>query len=115
MAFGIETNTELTEARPLTGKQEVIACDCWFSSTGNTIPHMIKYQDAEGMIHSIGNIQIHTKEKKRFCGISVMEYQCSSVLEGQCYEFRLLFHLEECKWKIVWNTNEWYTRGNEAQ
>lgn len=102
MAFGIETNTNKPDEGELKGKQETIACDCWFTSSGSTLPRFIKYQDYSGEIHSIGNIHVYKVSKKRYCGITVMEYVCSALENDHIYEFKLLFHLEACKWKIIW-------------
>lgn len=102
MAFGIEINTNKPDEGEIKGKQEMVACECWFTSSGNTLPRFIKYQDYSGVIHSIKNIQVHTTSKKRYCGITVMEYLCSAYENETVYNFKLLFHLEACKWKIIW-------------
>lgn len=105
MAFGIGVNTEYPDRGPLRGRQEDVACDCWFSSTGHTIPRMIKYQDGDGSIHRLEGIQVREVRKHRRCGISMVEYKCSVWLEGQEYQFRLLFHMEACQWKIIWENS----------
>jgi len=101
MTFGIGVNTENIDAGMLSGKQEDIACDCWFSSSGKTIPRFIKYQDKDGVIHSVRDIHILTSEKKRYCGIPMIEYTCEVAEEGVLYAFTLIFHVEECKWKMI--------------
>ena len=70
MAFGIGVNTEHPDRGKWQGRQEDVACDCWFSSTGMTIP--------------------------------ATEYRCSSLYEGVEYRFRLIFHMEDCRWKLIW-------------
>lgn len=100
--FGIGVNTEKTESGEIRGRQEDIACGCWFTSQGNTLPKYVKYQDAEGMIHSVTNIQVLYSERKNYCGIPMMLYSCRAEDAEREYRFRLLFHLEECRWKIIW-------------
>jgi len=102
MAFGIGTNTEAADRGEIRGTQEDIACGCWFTSKGNTIPQYIKYRDGEGVIHGISNIRVLYSERQNFCGIPMMTYSCSAEAEGQEYRFTLLFHLEECRWKLMW-------------
>ncbi|MGI6070067.1 MAG: hypothetical protein ACOYBE_06525 [Blautia sp.] len=102
MAFGIGVNTERPDLGPLRGPQEDVACDCWFSSTGNTIPRMIKYQDKEGQIHRLEGIRVREIRRHRRCGISMVEYKCSVCVEGQEYKFLLMFHMEACQWKLIW-------------
>lgn len=102
MAFGIGINTSMTEAGIIQGKQQEIACDCWFTSQGQITPRFVKYQDAEGFIHKIYDIQVHTRGKKNFCGINTMEFECSAINNGFEYRFRLLYQTKECKWKIIW-------------
>ena len=68
------------------------------------MPKMIKYQDDEGMIHSIGQIHVQTREKKYYCGIPIHEYRCSTVAQGQEYLFRLYYYAEENRWKLSWES-----------
>lgn len=80
MNMGIGINT----LRPDEGKLKrdnlrEIACGVWFTSSGTAMPKMIKYQDDEGLIHSIGQIHVQAREKKYYCGIPVHEYRCSTV------------------------------------
>lgn len=103
MAFGIGTNTEKPDSGKIKGVQEDIACDCWFSSTGKAIPRFIKYQDKDGVIHSIYDIQVITAEDKHFCGIKSREYKCRAQKDGYEYFFRLIFWQEECRWKLCWD------------
>lgn len=102
MAFGIGVHTVCPDRGALQGKQENVACDCWFSSTGATIPRLIKFRDAEGGIQCLKDIQVHEMEKLFRCGIPVTEYRCSSLYQGREYRFRLIFHMEECQWKLIW-------------
>lgn len=100
--FGTDMNMQQADRGMIRGRQEDVACDCWFGSTGRTIPRFIKYQDAAGEIHSIYDIQVIESERQVRCGIPVVMYRCTAEAEGYLYRFRLYFHLEECRWKIVW-------------
>lgn len=103
MGMGIGTNTQKADEGELKRTQEEIACGVWFTSTGNTMPRIIKFQDGEGMIRTITNIRILIQEKKQYCGIPVWEYRCSTLSNEREYLFRLYYYPEECKWKISWN------------
>ena len=48
---------------------------------------MIKYEDDEGMIRSVGQIHVQTREKKYYCGIPIHEYRCSTVAQGEGIPF----------------------------
>ena len=105
MSMGIGTNAR----KPDEGKLKrdslcEIACREWFTSTGTAMPKMIKYQDDEGMIHSISQIHVQTREKKYYCGIPIHEYRCSTVAQRQEYLFRLYYYAEENRWKLSWES-----------
>ncbi len=98
MAFGIGINDEPVSAGSLRGEQTKIACDCWFTSTGRTIPHTIKYQDKEGLIRTINDINVIHYENKNYSGVPSVEYNCiirQGILEA---EVRLVFFTEEKRW-----------------
>ena len=48
MAFGIGTETAPSNAGKLKGDRKEIACQCWFTSKGDSIPLMIKFIDEQG-------------------------------------------------------------------
>ena len=64
------------------------------------IINYLEYQDDEGMIHSIAQIHVQSRDMKYYCGIPIHEYRCSTVAEGQEYLFRLYYYAEENRWKI---------------
>lgn len=102
MGMGIGTNTQKPDEGEIKGIQEEIACGIWFTSTGRTIPKMIKFMDHEGVLQVIDNIRILKMEKKYYCGIPLMEYNCSTLVGNQEYLFKLYYYLEDCIWKIEW-------------
>ncbi len=101
--MGIGTNTQKPDEGEMHRDQEAIACCVWFTSSGSTLPKMFKFQDENGALHTVDNIRIYSQEKKRYCGIPVTEYRCSTLQEGYEYIFRIYYYLEDGCWKIAWN------------
>lgn len=102
MSMGIGTNAQKPDEGELKRNLEEIACGVWFTSTGAVMPKLVKYQDEEGLLHTISQIHVLTQEKKHYCGIPIQEYRCSTVLGAQEYRFRLYYYLESNRWKISW-------------
>ena len=102
MSMGIGTNTQSPDEGELKRDLEEIACGVWFTSKGAVMPKMVKYQDEDGMLHTISHIQVLTKEKKFYCGIPIQEYRCSTTFENRKYLFRLYYYLENNCWKLSW-------------
>lgn len=102
MSMGIGTNAQNPDEGELTRELEQIACGVWFTSTGRTIPQMFKYQDGEGLIHSITHIQVQKQAEKYYCGIPIQEFCCSTIVENQEYQFRLYYYPQTHCWKISW-------------
>ena len=104
MNMGIGTNAQHPDEGKLTREQSEVACGVWFTSTGNTLPKMIKYKDEEGMIRRIDRIRVLSREKKYYCGIPLQEYRCSTVYEDREYLFRLYYYMDTCCWKLSLET-----------
>lgn len=102
-AFGIGTNSNIKNITvdEVQGKQVEVACDCWFSRKGKTIPQYLKYEDEDGEIRTIHSIRVITSEDKTYCGIKTREFICSTEMKDQEYEFKLIFRKEECRWFMV--------------
>ena len=102
-AFGIGTNTNIKRVSAVTAmeKQVEVACDCWFSRKGKTIPQLIKYEDENSEIHTISSIRVISSEDKLYCGIKTREFLCQAVTEDIEYEFKLIFRKEECRWYLL--------------
>ena len=100
MAFGTESYTDRPDAGRLPGNRQNIAVDCWFTSKGKTIPRMFKYQDAEGVLHSVSSLRVLCQEEKYYCGIPTLEYLCEVVQEERRVQVRLIFLLEEHRWML---------------
>ena len=76
MSMGIGTNTQNPDEGELKRDLEKIACGVWFTSTGSVMPKLVKYQDDEGLLHTISQIHVLIQEKKYYCGIPIQEYRC---------------------------------------
>lgn len=86
-------------------KQEPIACDCWFTSTGKIMPRLFKFEDDYGVFHTVSNIHVNQYGLQWLAGIKVYVFSCSALNDttGCEHHFTLYFHVEECKWKVSWN------------
>lgn len=79
-------------------RQVDVACDCWFTSHGDTMPLALKFPDENGEIVTVKGIQVDCAEKKYYCGIPAVEYNCRISHRGKEMPVRLIFYLEECRW-----------------
>ena len=102
MSMGIGTNSQKPDEGELKRNLEAVACGVWFTSKGAAMPKIVKFPDEEGMLHTISQISVITKEKKFYCGIPVQEYHCNTNQDGREYRFRLYFYPETNCWKISW-------------
>ena len=68
MAFGIGMHSRRADAGSVRGIQREIACECWFTSTGKATPLMLKIQDEEGEIQTIGISSCILRKKRRMPG-----------------------------------------------
>lgn len=100
-AFGIGINTQGTNAGEIRGKQIEIACACWFTSNGKTIPYTIKYQDENGEIQTINEIIVKYLEEKNYSGIPSVEYDCTLFHGEISKQVKLIFFKEECRWVMI--------------
>ena len=46
----------------------------------------------------VRDLQVDWAEKKYYCGVPAVEYQCRMTLGGRRRPVRLIFYLEECRW-----------------
>ena len=79
-------------------RQIDVACECWFTSRGETIHLALKFPDENGELVMVKSIQVDCAEKKYYCGIPAVEYTCRIVHRGRTQPVRLIFYLEECRW-----------------
>ena len=98
MAFGIGINTAAPDYGNLKGKQLKVACDCWFSISGDMVPRLIRFEDEEGNRHSISEIQVLYSERRNFNGIPSVYYRCNIIFRNMKFEVSLIFFIERCQW-----------------
>lgn len=101
MGFCLGDIADNTENGALRGIQREIACECWFTSRGKSIPKLIKVMDQEGMVHTVNEIQLLTTQEKTYSGIPTVEHLCRINLGGRMETVKLVFTKESCKWVIV--------------
>lgn len=101
LGFGIGINTETANAGKIKGTQIPIACECWFTSTGKTLPLMFKVRDAEQEIQIIHGIHVRHMEQKHYSGISSLEYDCIINIRGVSYNVGLIYFKADCRWVMV--------------
>ena len=101
MGFQLGPIADLTDAGDMTGIQKEIACDCWFTSTGTTIPRMIKIMDETGELHSVKVLQVISADEKRFCGIETVEHVCKIEVNETEKIVKLVLNKSKCTWKII--------------
>ena len=101
MGFRLGDIADKTENGILRGIQREIACECWFTSRGQSIPKLIKVMDEEGVVHTINEVRLLTVEEKIYAGIPTVEHLCQVNLGGRMETVKLVFTKENCKWTIV--------------
>ena len=100
MAFRLGDIIEKIDSGSLKGIQREIACDCWFTSKGRSFPRIIKVMDAQGMIHTISEIEILFTEEKYYSGIATVEHVCRINFGAVKEMVKLIYNKESCKWYI---------------
>lgn len=105
-AFGIGINTQGTNDGEIRGTQKKIACDCWFTCNGKSIPRIVKFFDENGELQTIDKVNndLHIKwaETKNYSGISSIEYGCSFVCQGIFHDVKIIFFKDTCKWIMTY-------------
>lgn len=101
MGFQLGNIADTKEAGNIQGIQREIACDCWFTSSGKTIPQSIKVMDEEGVLHTIKEIKVLFSEEKTFSGIQMVEHICKIIIGGREETVKLIFRCADCKWVLV--------------
>lgn len=84
-----------------TGKKIKIACQCWFTTSGEMTPLMFKYEDENGEIKTIRKVFILRKEKL-FSGCSpITDFFCKINLNGMSREVTLSFCHSASTWEMI--------------
>lgn len=102
MGFQLGEIAEKTDHGVLNGTRQEIACDCYFTATGKSIPRWLRIRDEKtGEIHTIREIEPISTEEKSYCGIDTIEHFCRIRIEGAEYLVKLIFTKETCKWALI--------------
>ena len=101
MAFGMANNTQQSNTGIVRKKEMEIACECWFTSKGKMQPLMFKYQDEQGEIHTIKEIQVLSIEEKNLMVSPYTEFGVTINCQGIYMEAKLIFYKKECRWVMV--------------
>ena len=102
MGLIITPVNEYTDAGEFQGILQDIACGCWFTQNGKTIPKLIRAMDERGGMHTIQVLEVLASETKRYSGIETVEHFCRiGVNERQEAFVKLVFTKETCTWKMV--------------
>lgn len=101
MGFQLGDIIETREQGVLHGIQREIACECWFTSNGRSIPQIIKVMDEEGRLYTIRDIELLTAETKTYSGIQTVEHLCRIRIYGTESIVKLIYAKESCRWTII--------------
>jgi len=102
MGFHLGDIAEKTENGILNGTRREIACDCYFTATGKSIPRWLRIQDEKtGEIYTVRDIQPISTDFKSYCGIDTVEHICRILLNGQEHLVKLIYTKETCKWSLI--------------
>ena len=104
MAYKMTENRRTSE-RAMRRKEMEIACKCWFTSKGDMHPLMFKYQDDEGVIHTITEIQVHSRKEIDLIASPCTEFDVSVNCQGIYIKAKLIFYKKDCRWVMVANSS----------
>lgn len=100
MGFGIGTNCDPPDAGMFPKDRQEIACKCWYTASGRSIPLMFQVKDEDGALQTIRNIRVISSEKKRYAGVPSIEYNCMIEWNGARKQVKLVFFIEENRWGL---------------
>ena len=101
MGFVVAAQEERLQEQVVKGQYQKVAVACWYTSSGKSIPMMIKFEDSEGCLQEIRDIHVIRSEKKHYAGILLQRFECCSTVENREYLFTLLYHPDSGIWDLV--------------
>ena len=101
MGFVVSSGTERKEEKGIQGHWQKVAVDCWFTSTGRTMPRLVKYEDQDGCLQILRDIRVIKQDQKNYAGVYCQRFDCRTVVNGREYDFILLFHAREHTWDMI--------------
>ncbi|MDO5345765.1 MAG: hypothetical protein Q4E91_08480 [Lachnospiraceae bacterium] len=100
-AFAQGQVEERLQEREVRGRKRKVAVDCWFTSTGRTMPRMMKFENEDGCLQMVNNIRIIRREQKYYAGIYCQRFDCKATVDGVEREFILMFRPREHLWELI--------------
>lgn len=100
MGYAADQGSDM-QGRFVRGRYRKAAVDCWFTSSGQGIPRLVKYEDDEGCLQTLRNIQVLQREQQHYGGLWTRRYACRTAVEGRTVDFLLLYHAESNSWELV--------------
>lgn len=101
MAFAVGTEQEKRQEKAVKGRYQKVAVGCWFTASGRALPQIVKYEDEDGCLQVLRDIQVVGTEQKHYAGVLSRRYNCKTVMYGQQQEFILLYNPETGIWDMV--------------
>lgn len=101
MGFAVGAETEKLYEKAIRGRCRKVAVGCWFTASGKAIPQLVKYEDEDGCLQMLRDIQLLYSEQKYFAGILSRKYVCSTEVEGMKREFTLIYYPETNQWNMA--------------
>lgn len=103
MGFSFGEITEKTEHGLLKGTRYEIACECYYTAGGKSIPRWFKIRTPgeDGEIRIIRHVELICSEPKNYCGIETVEHICRILIEEKELLVKLIYTKESCKWALI--------------
>lgn len=101
MGFSLEPQREKLQERAVQGYYRRVAVLCWFTSSGRVMPQMLKYEDEEGLLHTVSPISVISYDQRHYAGIMSQKYNCRAEFDGNIRNFVLMFHPDNTIWDLV--------------
>lgn len=101
MHIAAEGKREVYQSERIPGHHQKVAVGCWFTATGKAMPQLIKYEDHEGCIQVLKDIQVLCAEPRYYAGVFRQKYECSALMDGRCRKFILLYNPENNSWEMI--------------
>ena len=94
-----KTALRTTAQRLKNSRRVQVACECWFTSTGRTIPKLFCYEDEYGVRHTMDKIQVIKSEKRSVSGNSIMVFDCEVMIHDHQSPMQLYYYITEGTWE----------------
>lgn len=101
MGFHTLPIEDFTDSGDLKGISKEVACGCWFTASGKTIPLRLKVLDEEGCQRSVQILEVITSEEKNYSGIPSIEHVCKIELNQREKIVKLIFTKSACTWRLL--------------